>query len=247
MADERQSLGGEWRAVGEWARLLADPIYRGIGVPRGDGRLVLVVPGLFGNDVYLQPLRAWLYRIGYHPVRSNLRVNAGCYERLSREAEGQLRAEMRYRKGPVALIGHSRGGMLARAIAARLQDQASHLLLLGSPVGAFLTMSQEDLDKGLLPPGGSSVVADASLRARRLLDPDCTFPGCGCPFPRDLRSPLSPRTRVLSVYSRDDVVVQGLASPVPGARNVEVTGTHSGLVYNRVAYQELASSLAAED
>jgi triacylglycerol lipase len=246
MPDERQSLGGEWRAVGEWARLLADPIYRGIGVPRGDGRLVLVLPGLFGNDVYLQPLRTWLYRIGYHPVRSNLRVNAGCYERLSREAEGQLRAEMRYRKGPVALIGHSRGSMLARAIAARLQDEASHLLLLGSPVGAFLSMTQEEFEQGVRP-RANSVVAEASLRAMRLLDPDCTFPSCGCPFPTDLRTPLSPRTRLVSIYSRDDVVVHGSASPVPGARNVEVTGTHSGLVYNRVAYQELAAALAAED
>jgi triacylglycerol lipase len=245
MADDREQLGGEWRVFGEWARLLSDPIYRGLGVPRGDGRLVLVLPGLFGNDIYLQPLRAWLFRIGYHPVRSTLSVNAGCYERLTRQAQKQLQTEMNYRRGRVALIGHSRGGMLARAIAARLQDQASHLVLLGSPVGALLSMSQEDFDRGVAPPG-NRVIADASLWARRLLDPDCTFPGCGCPFPADFRQPLSLRTLVLSVHTRDDVVVHPSAGPVPGARNVEVGGTHSGLVYNRTAYQELATTLATD-
>jgi triacylglycerol lipase len=245
-SDEPRTLGGEWRAVGEWAQLLADPIYWGRGVSRGDGRLVLVLPGLFGNDRYLQPLRVWLGRIGYRPVQSTLRINAGCYERLSRQAEQQLLEEKRRQPGRVAVIGHSRGGMLARAIAARLQDEASHLALLGSPVGAMLSMSQADFDQGVTPPGHRAIV-DASLRARQLLDPDCRFPACGCPFAVDLRRPLGPRTRVLSVYSRDDAVVPSSAGPIPGARNVEVRGTHSGLVYNRTAYQELATLLAALD
>jgi triacylglycerol lipase len=244
--EEPRSLSGEWRAVGEWARLLADPLYWGRGVPRGDGRLVLVLPGLFGSDLYLQPLRTWLGRVGYRPLHSTLSVNAGCYERLTRQAEKQLLGEMPRRPGRVAVIGHSRGGMLARAIAARLDEQASHLALLGSPVGAFLRMSQEDFDRGVMPPGHSAIV-DASLRARRLLDPDCEFPGCGCAFAIDLRRPLSPRTRVLSVYSRDDMVVPPSASMVPGARNVEVDGTHSGLVYNRATYHELASLLTADE
>jgi hypothetical protein len=39
-------------------------------------------------------------------------------------------------------------------------------------------------------------------------------------------------------------VVPASASPIPGARNVEVHGTHSGLVYNRTAYREIAATLA---
>jgi pimeloyl-ACP methyl ester carboxylesterase len=121
---------------------MVDPLFWGFGVPRGSGRLVLVIPGLFGNDLYLHALRSWLGRLGYRPVRSTLSINAGCYERLSRQAEEHLRAAMSSRAERVAVIGHSRGGMLARAIAARLADQASHLILLGSPVGAFVGMSQ---------------------------------------------------------------------------------------------------------
>jgi triacylglycerol lipase len=239
------ALVGEWGAVSEWAQLMVDPLYWGVGVPRGRGQLVLVIPGLFGNDTYLHPLRAWLARIGYRPVRSSIAINAGCYERLSGDALGQLEAEARGRPGKVAVIGHSRGGMLARAVAARLGDRAGHLALLGSPAGAFLRMSQEEFDRGEMPPA-SKVVVEAGMRARRLLDPDCRFPACGCPFPADLRRTLSPDTRVLSVYSREDRVVPPSASPVPGARNVEVSGTHSGLVYNRAAYREVAAHLATD-
>jgi len=242
---ERSPLASEWQAMGEWAQLLANPVYWGVGVPRGRGRLVLVIPGLFGNDLYLHPLRTWLGRLGYRPVRSTLSINAGCYERLSGQAEEELRRAMSGGADRVAVIGHSRGGMLARAIAARLGGNASHLILLGSPAGAFARMSQAEFERGDMPPGASAVVG-ASLRARRLLDPDCRFPACGCPFAIDLRRPLSPQTQVLSVYSRDDAVVPPSASPMPGARNVEVGGTHSGLVYNQAAYRELAAALASE-
>ena len=49
---------------------------------------------------------------------------------------------------------------------------------------------------------------------------------------------------MLSVFSSEDPVVAPGASRVPGAENVEVTGTHSGLVYNRKVYPHLARFLA---
>ncbi|MBT8481283.1 MAG: hypothetical protein HKP36_06815 [Myxococcales bacterium] len=243
--DDGRAVAAEWEAVGEWATLLADPVYRGEGVARGDGRLVLVLPGLFGNDLYLRPLRRWLARVGYRPVPSSLGLNAGCYERLCRRVEAALQARAEVSPGPIALIGHSRGGMLARAIAARLQARASHLLLLGSPVGAVLRMPQRLFDSGTLPPGGPRALSNASLRARRVLDPDCRFPACDCSFVRDLRRPLHAGTRVVSIHSREDGVVHPAASVLAGAHNVEVTGSHSGLVYNRAVYRELGAALAS--
>ena len=53
--------------MAEFAQLFGDPMYYGIGAARGDGRHVVVLPGLFGNDWYLYPLRSWLSRIGYRP------------------------------------------------------------------------------------------------------------------------------------------------------------------------------------
>lgn len=221
---------------------MTSPIYRGVAAPRGDGRLVVVLPGMFANDFYLQPMRRWLTRIGYTPVRSTLSMNVGCPERLCKQIETELSRQMQRRPGPVAFIGHSRGGILARAIAARLGEHASHLILLGSPVGAVSQMRSWPAAGG----AGSvaaPAVAEAGSRVRRALDPDCNVPECGCPFPADLARPLSARTRVVSIYSRDDPIVPARACHIAGARNIEVTGTHSGLAFNQAAYREIADAL----
>jgi triacylglycerol lipase len=233
-----QSLLGEWQAARELARLLADPVYYGVGVPRGDGRLVLLLPGLFGNDLYLEPVHRWLRRVGYRSVRSSLALNAGCPERLSRQVEPELARHETGRAGSVAVVGHSRGGILGRTIAARLGERASHLVLVGSPVAS---LSWPTTPASAATPA----VAEASLRARRLLDPDCTFPDCGCPFVVDMRQPLHPTTRLVSFYTSEDAVVSPAACQVPGARNIELHGTHSGLVYNVELLRELAAVLAS--
>src|SRR6476469_6238926 len=102
----------EAQAMRELATLPASPGCWGRGVPRGDGRLVVAVPGLFGNDLYLRPLRDWLRRMGYKPARSSLTINAGCPERLLNTIESGVQRELDESTGPVALVGHSRGGML---------------------------------------------------------------------------------------------------------------------------------------
>ena len=42
----------ETRVLEEYWALQADDVLRGEGIPRGDGRAVIVLPGLFGNDFY---------------------------------------------------------------------------------------------------------------------------------------------------------------------------------------------------
>jgi pimeloyl-ACP methyl ester carboxylesterase len=238
-AERRLALLGEWWAAGELARLMASPVYYGVGLPRGTGRTVLLLPGLFGNDLYLEPVHRWLRRLGHHPVRSRLAVNAGCPERLSRQVESELAREEL--AGPVALVGHSRGGLLAWAIAARLGARTSHLVLIASPVAPMRAPPGAGGPTTAAAPG----VVDASLRARRLLDPDCTFPDCGCPFIEDLRRSLHPAARVVSFSTRDDAVVVPAACRVEGAQNIELRGTHSGLVYNTDLLRELAALIAA--
>ena len=240
----RRSLQSEAFAFGELAHLMTDPVYYGLGVPRGDGRLVVVLPGLFASDVYLYPLRTWLGRIGYRPVQSTLRMNVGCPERLRVQIAREIdRRHASRGDKPIAIIGHSRGGLLARAIAADLQDAASHLILLGSPVGALsrLAVGIRPGDRGAPP--AAPFVMDASMRAREMTDPDCTFPSCGCPFASDARTPLSVHTTVASIFSRNDPIVPAAACQLPGAENIEVGGTHSGLVYNGAVYRNLARIL----
>lgn len=243
-SDRFAVMRAEGQALLELAALQRDPLFYGFGMPRGDGRLVLVVPGLFGSDAYLQPLRGWLMRLGYTPVQSSLTLNAGCPNRLREQVETVLQRRLSARPGPLTLIGHSRGGMLAWAIASRLQAGVAQLALLGSPAAAVVAMMQAAPGESA-PLPAASFVADAGARALRLLDPDCAVPNCGCAYPEDLRRALHPATRILSICSRDDPIVSPSACIVPGAENIEVSGTHSGLVYNRAVYRALARFLAA--
>lgn len=236
----QRALAHEANAVTEFAELMADRIFW--SPPRlGDGRPVLVLPGMFGNDLYLATLRSWLDRSGYRAVRSSLMVNAGCPERLTRRIEQNLERTIRESDQPIAIIGHSRGGLLARTIAARMQDGVSSLVLLGSPVGGITSWATaagygaDALAANRVPEAGNS--------ARRLLDPDCNVPDCGCPFPTDFMRRLSPDTRVTSIYSPADPIVPARAAHAPGAHNIRVEGSHTGLAFNRRVYRELVDAL----
>src|SRR6266542_3155513 len=222
---------------------MADPAFYGIGVPRGDGRPALVLPGLFANDFYLQPMHSWLGRIGYRPVPSTFWVNAGCPERLSGQAQDALERRLSRTEKPAVLIGHSRGGILAKAIATRLGERASHLALLGSPVGAMMRFRWDSVSGA--PSGPSRRLGEASSRVRGLLDPDCEAPDCECSFFPDLRARLHQGTKVVSIYSRDDPIVPASACQIEGAENIEVSGTHSGLAFNGAVYRALAGQLSS--
>src|SRR5258706_255693 len=134
-----------WRPAAEFGLLLEDPVFWGRGVPRGDGPAVLVLPGLFAGDRYLQPLRGWLGRVGYRPVLSGLARNPGWSESLVREL-GALAERESWRTGrPVTIIGHSMGGVMARSIALRQPHTTRHVITLGSPLS---------MTPGRLPAGG---------------------------------------------------------------------------------------------
>jgi triacylglycerol lipase len=116
----------------ERAALLTDPVHFGRGVPHGTGQPVLLIPGFLAGDASLLTLSRWLRRIGYEPVRAVLRVNAGCAGATVDRLAGRLR-EVAATKGPVALIGQSRGGLLGRALALRERERVAGLVTLGSP------------------------------------------------------------------------------------------------------------------
>ncbi len=243
-------FGGEVRALAEYWRLIRDPLYQCHGLPRGDGRRVLLLPGLFANDIYLQPMRSWLRRLGYRPISSRLAINAGCPDRLTARIRDGLAAELSGDPGEVGLIGHSRGGMLGKALVTALGDRCTRFIALGSPLGAILRggrqviaglASGDDPSPGALARRG---VVSAGRAALRLIDPDCRMPQCDCAYIDALLAPWPDATRLTAIYSRDDPVVTPGACPIDGANNIEVSGSHAGLVVNREVYRHVAEALA---
>jgi pimeloyl-ACP methyl ester carboxylesterase len=233
----------EMLSVVDFASLWFDPTFYGIRVTRGDRKPVVVIPGLFGSDLYLQPLRQWLGCVGYEPVASSMDFNAGCIERLRQQLEEDIARHLGGNHRPIALIGHSRGGVLAWALAALLQERVSHLVMLGAPVASFMVSVESgraNMDAG---PVGRMLMR-ASTMVRRILDPECDYPVCDCAFLRDVMRPLSPYTSILSIYGSDDKIVPEHAQITEG-ETLEVHTSHVGLVYHPSVYRALGRFLAS--
>jgi pimeloyl-ACP methyl ester carboxylesterase len=232
----------ETRWVREYWRLLADPaLLAGRGVPHGDGRPVLLMPGLLAGDQTLAVLAAWLWRIGYRAQVCGFIANVDCSDRALDRVERRVEALHRRYGRRVALIGHSRGAHYAKALAAVSPDRISHAVSLGADLQTML---------GVSAPTAYAVAAlrhglFLTQRARR---PECLTMECPCRFMRGYTDPFPvDQVRFTSIYSRGDGVVRWQRSVVPDADCVEVTGSHIGLVFNRKAYRAIAGALAAPE
>jgi pimeloyl-ACP methyl ester carboxylesterase len=219
------------------ARLGADALWLGRDVPRGDGRAVVLVPGFGAGDPTLAPLGGWLRRIGYRPDVCGFVLNADCSERALERVERRV-AALHARSGRrVAVIGHSRSGHFARALAAHRPELVSHAVSLGADLQTMFDCSAPTLAAA----AGARRVLVATGRARR---PECVTSDCPCTFTAAFKAPFpTDRVRLTSIYSKRDGVVRWQAQIVPEANCVEVTGSHTGLILNRESYRAIARAL----
>ena len=229
---------GETRWMLEAMRLSADPVFLPVGLPRGDGRGVVLVPGFGAGDQTLAVLAGWLWRLGYRPAVCGFIANIDCSERglemVERRVEGMYAKTGRR----VAVIGHSRGGHYARAIAAKRPDLVSHAISMGADLQAMFDISSATAAAVGLARAG----LHASGRARRA---DCLTVGCRCSFTDAYNKPFpDDEVRLTSIHSKGDGVVRWESQLVPYADNVEVSGSHVGLVFNRKSYRAIADALA---
>ena len=229
----------EARAWAEFGRLLADPVLYGAGgVPRGDGRPVVLVPGFLAGDQTLSVMGVWLRRLGYRPRICGFITNTDCSDRALDRVERRVHSLSRSHGRRVALIGHSRGGHFARAVAARRPDLVSHAISMGADLQGMFGASTPTLYAVSL----ARKAVHALGRARK---PECLTGHCGCAFSHDYARPFPfENVRLTSIYSKGDGVVHWQCQVVPHAECVEVTGSHIGLVFNRKVYRAVARALA---
>ena len=74
----------------ELGRLLADPVWHGVGIGRGDGRPVVLMPGFLAGDQTLGVMAVWLRRLGYRPRFAGFLTNTDCSDRALDRVERRV-------------------------------------------------------------------------------------------------------------------------------------------------------------
>lgn len=230
---------GELLCAAELVLLHAAPVYYGLGVPHGDGSAVILLPAFLCPDVYLTPLHQWLARIGYKPFFSGIGFNTECpnlliKQQLNATIEKALAASGR----KVHLIGHSLGGIIARAIAAQRPSEVASVITLGAPFRGTVA-------HGSILQAAEIVRRRIQAKHGRAVLPDCYTGHCTCDFLNSLRHAMPAAVAETAVYSEGDGVVDWryCKTDCPES-DFSVSGTHVGMVFNPSVYGIVAERLA---
>lgn len=214
---------GEVRAAAEPIRLLvASP---SLASRRTDTpRTAVVIPGLGAGDRSTSPLRSFLTRVGHRATGWGLgRHGPDVEATLERFVPRVVDVAARYGE-PVALVGWSLGGVVARETARVLNEDSpgsvDRVVTFGSPVegprhtSASRFYSDADLDR-----------IDEFVAQRRGRSIGCD---------------------VLAIHSRNDGVVGWrtcVDHDTPGVVNLEVSSTHLGMGIDPDVWSAVADAL----
>jgi len=220
------------------ARLLRDPVHRGEGLPRGDGQAVLLIPGFLAGDWSLLRMAGWLNRLGYRAYFSGIDWNVDCPNATAMKLQWRLEQFTTETLGPLVVIGHSLGGLLARFLGVNFPTAIRHVIALGSPLDV------SDPDR-VHPAVQSAFQLLAPLRRRSSPEfRSCGSPTCTCRFATTAFDTLPSSVTMTSIYSTEDEVVDWQASVITDGDNIAVSGGHLSLIVNRDVYRAVAETLA---
>ena len=178
--------------------------------PRGDGRPVMLLPGLFNGDRSNVFLQRYLRSLGYRADGWGLGRNLGA---RAIGAEGDLlfariRALHDETGERVTLVGVSLGGIMARFVAHQAPDLVREVITISSPFAgspratnvwrAFEALTGERID-------APAVIARSALIAQPL------------PVP------------ATAIWSRSDGLVNGMICHDGDGRSIEVRSSHIGV------------------
>lgn len=216
-------LLGEVRGALEPARLLLRaPLLATL--PRGDGAVVLLLPGYGANEASTAVLQGFLRLLGYRSFHWGLGRNHGHVAKLMPRVLDRIDAISPAADGPVHLVGWSLGGYIAREAARERPERVRSVITLGSPVI-----------------GGPKYTTVAARYQRQGIDLDELERLVDARYERPLTTPVT------AVFSKADGVVAWEACidrRSVGVEHVEVRTTHIGLGFCPEVFGIIASRLA---
>ena len=180
---------------------------------------MLVIPAFLTGDAFTAGLRRFLGGCGFRAFGWGLGLNWGPTPRLLEGLEHRLRALNR-EHGPVALLGISLGGVLARNLACERPQDISHVVTVASPFRL---------------PTASTLEPLVRLCARRY------SPAIQ---PPRLLAPMATPTTI--IYTRDDGVVapESCWTGQDGGTVVQLGGAHLTLASNPDALRAIVRRFA---
>lgn len=189
--------------------------------PKGSAT-VLALPGFGTGDAATVPVRSFLASRGHRTHGWGMGVNGGDVEALVPPATERARRLADQAGEPIALVGWSLGGVIAREIARDEPALVSQVITYGTPVvgGPMYTRSA------------------ASYGAERVREIAQTVAE---------RNRIPIQVPIIAVYSRLDGIVDWLACIddfSPNVRNVEVQSSHVGMGIDPDVWQVVAEALA---
>ena len=213
---------GEARAAAQLARLaFASP--RLARSPRGDGSVVIDLPGWRAPEFTNIALRAWLRRLGWDARSWGLGINRGDPERDAETIAEVLRSRPPG-AGQVALVGWSLGGTVAREVARHVPEHVRCVVTYGSPAVGGPTYTR----------GAFAYSAEERSRIDALV--------------RQLDRDQPITVPITAIYTKQDGVVDWRACIDHSSTNVEhveVRSPHFGLGLDPDVWWTVASALAA--
>jgi len=229
----------ESRMALEMAALCRDEVLWGRGIPAGFGEPVLLIPGYLAGDVTLSTMAGWLTRIGYRAARAGMRVNAGCTATSLEALEDRLERAVDRVGVRGAIVGHSRGGCLARILAVRRPDLVRGIITLGSPLVDPMAIHP------IVRANVRLVGMLGTLGVPRVLCTGCLTGPCCAEAREDAVAAYPDGVGFVSIYSRSDGVVRWQACCAPEAELVEVRASHLGMAAHGAVYRAIGDALAA--
>lgn len=227
----------ESRSPRELAALLRSELFRLPDPGLGGGKPVLLIPGFLAGDGSLRVLTAWLRRSGFRARRAGMWANVDCSAAALEALEARLEAVVAASGRPAALVGQSRGGTLARALAVRGPELVDTVVALGSPQLDPLAVNP----LVLLQVG--AVGALGTLGVRGLFSRSCRSGECCRDFRDSFQRPFPEGIRYVAVYSRSDGIVDWRSCLDPAAEHVEIEASHIGMAVNEAAYRAVLDAL----
>jgi pimeloyl-ACP methyl ester carboxylesterase len=226
----------------DWLSLRMSPVFRGVGIPAGDGSAVVVIPGFMGSDQYLGDMNAWLRRVGYTPYLSGIGRNAECPDVLSQRLRETISRAYEETGSPVHLIGHSLGGVLARSAAGRWPEKIASVITMASPFRG-VRVHPFVLQTAYLVRGR---IRQRSFNGADKEPPNCFSGFCTCDFLNSLRDEFPAEVPQMAIYTKSDGVVDWRCciNQLDDGTDIEVNGTHVGLAFNPQVCRHIAHFLA---